>query len=83
MKIHGRITEKLLHSTLLLTSFGRKMPSPTFCEITTRLSDSYLYENYLKCNITKDEFELLQKMLLMQNKCPTIQNLKTNIHRKP
>lgn len=65
---------------------GERCPSPTFCEIDTRLSDLYLYENYLKYNITKDEFELLQKMLLMQNKCPTIQNLKTNIqiiaHRK-
>lgn len=49
------------------------------CEMNTRLSDSNLHENYLKCCITKGEFESLQEMLLMQNKCPTIQKLKTNL----
>ena len=62
--MHCGIAEKLLLPTLLLTSFGRKMPLPTFCEINVRLSDLYLYENYLKCNTAKDEFEFAPKAVI-------------------
>lgn len=79
MKIHCRRAEKSFHPILPFNSNWEKdAPLLPFGRLIED-SDSHLHENYFKkCNIARDEFELLQKQLLMQNKYPAIQNLKTS-----